>query len=148
MLHLKNMYGLNQPLRPYPSSAAVGVAVDNSSSSSNNGLNSNQLYNQQQQYALNHHGRLTREHSSLGVGGEGSYGGYYGNRNGGFRSSDGPQFENTRFDRKVTYLTDFPLTQSHSTEHMATVGLPLNNNIHSSKVYNNNLLGKYYLCCK
>jgi len=128
MLHLKNMYGLNHPLKPYPSTAAVGMAFDNNNSN----------------YAV-HHGRLTREHSSLGVSGEGNYSYGYANR---FRNSDGPmQFENTRYDRKVTYLTDFPLTQSHSTEHMATVGLPVhNNNVIHSKVSWSDTLYMYTGC--
>ncbi|CAL8090539.1 unnamed protein product [Orchesella dallaii] len=103
MLHLKNLYGLNQ-LRPFPGSS---VGLDQTMSASSNIIG---VSGSRPNY-LTPQGRLVREKSSLGVASTPLKNGY---------GSTVP--ENT-IRAKMTYLTDFPLTHSCSSEQIQSVGM-------------------------
>lgn len=101
MLHLKNLYGLNQ-LRPFPGSS---VGLDQTPAAvpvGNSMMGSRSTY-------LTPQGRLMREKSSLGTPSMGN--GY------------GVTVPENTIRGKMTYLTDFPLTHSCSSEQIQTMGI-------------------------
>ncbi|ODN05611.1 Signal-induced proliferation-associated 1-like protein 2 [Orchesella cincta] len=104
MLHLKNLYGLNQ-LRPFPGSS---VGLDQTSSTNNNSMGG--VHGSRPNY-LTPQGRLVREKSSLGVGSTPLTNGY------------GITVPENTIRAKMTYLTDFPLTHSCSSEQIQSVGM-------------------------
>lgn len=102
MLHLKNFYGLNQ-LRPFPGSS---VGLDQTPT---HDVGASRTQISRSTY-LTPQGRLTREKSSLGTP----------TRN---TNTYGITVPENTIRGKMTYLTDFPLTHSCSSEQIQNVGV-------------------------
>lgn len=99
MLHLKNLYGLNQ-LRPFPGSS-VGLDQTPTNGVGGSVVTSRSTY-------LTPQGRLMREKTTLGTPMTNGY---------------GITVPENIIRGKMTYLTDFPLTHSCSSETIQSVGI-------------------------